>query len=169
MPIRPARPGDAPAVARVARAAWHAAYDDIIGPAAVDSQVEEWYAEADLRRSISGDGPFYVAVENDAVVGFAQGVVTDEGEAWLPRIYVAPEHWGSGHGSALLERVAGDLADRDPERLQLVVLADNDVGRFFYEGHGFSVEERRTGEIGGVECEELVFSAPLDALAGEDG
>lgn len=175
--IRSARPGDASAIAAVARASWHAAYDDLLGSAAVDDQVDEWYDPTALRQQVD-EGPFVVADAGDetgggtdeeavteaGVVGFAQGTVTDDGEAWLPRLYVHPDWWGEGVGTALLRRVAGALRERGHERLRLVVLTDNDVGRGFYEGHGFSVETRRRDTVGGVACEEVVLSAPLASV-----
>lgn len=173
--VRPATPDDAPAIRQVARETWHAAYDDVIGPDAVDSVVDEWYGVAGLRESIQReDGLFLVAdrsaeneldgeVEPDGeVVGFAQGVLADEDEpAWLPRIYVHPDRWGEGVGSELLGRVEAWLRDAAAERLRLAVMADNEVGNAFYEKHGYEVVEERDEEVLGAAFEEYVREKEL--------
>jgi ribosomal protein S18 acetylase RimI-like enzyme len=153
--IRPAETGDVADVRRIARESWHAAYDDLLGPDPVESVVSEWYDLNRLRRSVErDDGVFLVAEtrEEEAdpkVVGFAQGVLAEEDAAELPRIYVHPDYWGEGAGSAMLERVEDWATDRGAERLRLVVLADNEVGNAFYERHGYPTVGSRESEFEG--------------------
>ncbi|MFC4358869.1 GNAT family N-acetyltransferase [Halobium salinum] len=148
MRIRPAAPDDAPGIAEVAREAWHAAYDDLLGPGLVDDRVDGWYDVERLREGLDA-ADHYVVAEVDSggagteVVGYAAASTGVEGrpddEATLEAIYVRPDHWGEGVGSRLLERVAGSVADTGIERLSAVVFADNEVGRAFYDRHGFAV------------------------------
>jgi len=165
--VRPAAPADAAAVQRVARAGWHAAYDDILGAERVEDTVDDWYAADAVRRDAADDGrPFFVAVDPadgasedapdaaDAVVGFA--AVTPDGpetsaDAWeLYRIYVHPDRWGEGAGSALLARCERTVRERGGDALELSVLADNEVGVSFYRSRGF--ERVRTTHDGGLDA-----------------
>ena len=68
----------------------------------------------------------------------------------LLRIYVAPGCWNAGIGTALLERVEGDLEARDVPAYELAVLAANDVGVSFYESCDFERVETEEAELAGV-------------------
>ncbi|WP_276299942.1 GNAT family N-acetyltransferase [Halorussus lipolyticus] len=175
--VRSAEAGDVADVRRIARESWHAAYDDIVGPESVGSVVDEWYDLNHLRRSVErDDGVFLVAeigggsedadatddADDPEVVGFAQGVLGGaDDSAELPRIYVHPDHWGEGAGSAMLERVEDELADRGAERLRLVVLADNEIGNAFYERHGYPTVGSRESEFEGETYADYVREKEL--------
>lgn len=144
MDVRTAVPGDAEGIERVARETWHATYASILSDDRIDDIVDGWYDPADLREVIRGDDPFVVAERGGRVVGFAQAVSEDGGEeAELARLYVAPDHWGSGAGTRLLDAVVAPLTASGVARLWAVVAADNDVGRSFYDSRGFEVRDRR--------------------------
>lgn len=148
-------------VQRVARAGWHASYDDIVGPERVEETVNSWY---DPERLVADDvrnpeRPFFVAerrgdraagrrdrtadaATGDAtagdVVGFAEAAAGDEPGVWqLYRIYVHPEAWGEGVGTALLAEIEAAVRERGAEALRVSVHAENDVGVSFYEARGF--------------------------------
>jgi ribosomal protein S18 acetylase RimI-like enzyme len=168
--VRPARPGEAEAIRALGRLAWHAAYDEILGPETVDRTIDEWWKLRGLRRAATDeDDLFLVATGPDPVEpsGEIAGVAhatPDRGEAGvyeLGRLYVHPDYWGAGFGSALVD----SLRDRVPpgtDRLRLVVLAENEVGVDFYESYGFERVDSRISETDGVEHEELVYELALD-------
>lgn len=139
--IRRATGADAVAIQRVARDAWHAAYDDELGADRVEESVEAWYDPERLVEDDIGDPerPVLVAESDGGVVGFAELVPDDEDDArcHLYRIYVAPEHWGRGIGGALLDRAEAVARERAFERLELSVMAANERALGFYEAHGF--------------------------------
>ena len=176
METRDATPADAREVAAVARASWHAAYDDLLGPDTVDRTVDEWYDTESLRAEIdeAADAAcFLVAEADDEVVGFANAGPArdwesdpDDPDAFFSRLYVAPDHWGEGLGSRLTARVADDLREAGHERIWLEVFEANGRAREFYESIGFerigSVDET----FGGTEVTTLHLSAPLSAVVG---
>ena len=159
--VRPAITGDVAAVRRVARESWHAAYDDVLGAETVDGVVDSWYDPEHLVASVEREDGVFLVAERDGdgdassgdstgsrVVGFTQGVLGDgDDPAELPRIYVRPDRWGEGVGSAMLARAEEWLVDRGAERLRLVVLAGNEVGNGFYETHGYRVVDERESEL----------------------
>ncbi|WIV67825.1 GNAT family N-acetyltransferase [Natrialbaceae archaeon AArc-T1-2] len=163
--VRRAVPDDARAVREIATESWHAAYDDVLGTDTVVETIDRWYELADLEaaivdaRDIEGI-VFLVAEDGNELVGFAQaGPHRDQpAVASLSRIYVRPDRWGEGIGTALLERLEDDLEAYD--RLCLAVLADNDVGVSFYESTGF---ERVGVQESNLEdgLEEYVYEKPL--------
>jgi ribosomal protein S18 acetylase RimI-like enzyme len=160
--VRDATPDDGAAIRAVADPAWHAAYDDRLGVAAVDRLVDAWYAPDDLRREITDGGPFVVAEQPSGVIGFAQGRRVAGGDAALSRLYVHPDAWGRGVGTALLGATARRL--RPAGTLRAVVMAANAVGRAFYDRHGFTLRERRMTRLEGLAFEVVVLVAPLGPL-----
>jgi ribosomal protein S18 acetylase RimI-like enzyme len=160
--VRDAHPDDGAAIRAVAGPAWHAAYDDRLGVAAVDRLVDAWYAPGDLRREIAGRDPFVVAEDASGVVGFAQGRRVAGGDGALSRLYVHPDAWGRGVGTALLGATARRL--RPAGTLRAVVMAANTVGRAFYDRRGFTLRGRRVTNLEGLSFEVVVLVAPLGPL-----
>ena len=151
--LRSAKPADALTVERVARESWHAAYDDFLSEGTVNEVVDEWY-DLDGLRDAAGDDEqvLIVATGNNDVRGFAHAAPGPERGAWhLLRIYVVPDHWHEGIGTALLERIEDDLEVRGVPAYELAVLAANDIGVSFYESHGFERFETEKAELAGVE------------------
>jgi ribosomal protein S18 acetylase RimI-like enzyme len=66
-------------------------------------------------------------------------------------LYVVPEHWSTGAGRRLLDRVLETLIAAGEHRLVLWVLESNVRARRFYERAGFTATRRRADErFGGV-------------------
>lgn len=161
--IGTATPDDAVAVQRVARESWHAAHDDVVGPDVVETAIDEWYDPESLAASMDrDDGRFLVARADGILVGFAQAVLGDEDDpAYLARIYVAPERWGEGVGTDLLDRLERWLREAGADRLRLAVMADNEVGNAFYEERGYRVVDERETDLFGAAFEEFVREKSL--------
>jgi GNAT superfamily N-acetyltransferase len=157
--VRTAAVEDVPVIQRIARDAWHAAYDEILGAEAVETKIAEWYDPDDLRESVAAEeGVFVVAGDDPA--GFAQAVPGED--AWhLARIYVDPGKWGEGVGTALLDRIETELRAAGVKRYRLGVLAENEVGVGFYESRGFERFDTWTVELAGVETAEYWYRKAL--------
>jgi len=164
MSIREATPDDASEVRRVAVASWHAAHDDVIGADAVERLLDRWYDPEDLPKSIERpEAPMFVAEEDGDVVGFAQGGPSEEGpaDAVVGRIYVHPDDWGQGYGSQLLDRLFDAFRAEGYESVSLAVMADNEVGRSFYDEWGFSIHAERTVELAGETVDDVILVRDL--------
>lgn len=83
-----------------------------------------------------------------------------ENEAGLKAIYVDPEHWGEGVGTALLERGLSLLPEA-VETLRLEMLDGNDVGDAFYRAKGFERTGEATHEIDGEAYPTVVYARPV--------
>ena len=144
--VRAARPGDALALARVQVASWQAAYRELI-PAGrlaaftVAARTAAWRHNlahpAGVRTTVfDGDG---------GVTGFASVGASRElrgwGEIWM--IYVAPDVWGRGVGSALFADAIAALTARGLGRVMLWVLEGNARALQFYQGSGFVLDGGR--------------------------
>jgi ribosomal protein S18 acetylase RimI-like enzyme len=162
--IREAHAGDVSGIQRVARRGWYAAYEDFLSPETIEAKLGEWYATEPLRENVEReDVGYFVAVDEEQVLGYAAGGPSDDGPAigFLGAIYVDPDFWGEGIGSQLLARVESFLAERGYERLRFNVFAENDVGKAFYRSRGYEVVENAETDIGNDVAEELVFEGPI--------
>jgi ribosomal protein S18 acetylase RimI-like enzyme len=167
--IRPDSPADAPAIARVRRESWFAAYEGIIPMPVIDRVTT-------ASRTVTAPPPYrrtlVAAVgEQPAVVGYASygperavaslslpsaadsstpaGVTAPDpltpvgragGVGELYALYVTPAWWSAGVGRALMGSVLSALEDDGYRRVVLWVLADNARARRFYERAGFAAD-----------------------------
>jgi GNAT superfamily N-acetyltransferase len=62
-------------------------------------------------------------------------------QGWLNHLYIAPDRWGMGLGTKLLEAARSDVS-----HLQLWVFQGNAMARQFYSKHGFCEREFTDGQ-----------------------
>ncbi|MFH5797251.1 GNAT family N-acetyltransferase [Haladaptatus sp. CMAA 1911] len=164
MKFREATPEDAESIQQIAHASWHSAYDHHISEETVEDILEMWCDRDALTESIDrGDALMLLATTSDEIIGFVQGEPTDHGpaDATIGRIYVLPEYWGEGAGTQLLNRLFDSFRAAGHESVWLGVMAGNEVGRSFYDKHGFEVHEERTVELAGEKVDDIVLVRDL--------
>ena len=180
--VRPARPDDAAAIARVQTVAWRTAYRELLPPAVLD-QWDEAAAAASWRSAITrpptpGHGVL-VAVEREQVVGFAaygpaEAAPGDPPSPDGPATEVAPllvePRWGRrGHGSRLLAAVS-DLAGATGAGRLVTWLPEGDsVSASFLESAGWDRDGwARTLDTGGEPLREVRWHTVLDGATGSE-
>jgi len=177
--IRPATPDDAAGIAAVRRVSWPAAYAGIMAPEVID-QVVARATEARERGSFTGrpwrhvlvaenpPGPAVDPAEAPAAVitGYASYGIERSVDG-LPRspragpgarplaaelyaLYVAPDHWSTGTGRALMDQVLAAVLAEGHGRIILWVLRDNHRARRFYERAGFRRRGREHPSFAGA-------------------
>ena len=145
LPVRPATPADVDAIAELHVASWRAGYrglvdDQVLDRLSVDERAAQWRAH--LRRVA-----VLVAETGGALDGF---VAFTPATGEIGALYVAPERFRSGTGSALIEAAHEAIAAAGREEAVLWVFAGNAAGRAFYAAHGYepdgaSATEPRSG------------------------
>ena len=143
--VRPAGPDDVAGVCRFGEAHIRPHYAPLIGAAAADAQVRDWWNEAHLGAAVAGGG---------VVVAEAGGQLLGVGQRgrWgadhvVYKLYVHPGHRGHGLGRQLLEALIGQLPP-DVDRLYIEHFAANERAGAFYEREGFSVERIEASPTG---------------------
>lgn len=122
---RPALASDAPAIARILRVSLRTAMPWLPDLHTPDEDL--WFVESRLLPRAT------VTVAEIDGVPVAYSALT---EGWIEHLYILPQHWRAGIGSALIRRVQAHELD-----LQLWAFQRNFPARRFYEAHGFrSVE-----------------------------
>jgi GNAT superfamily N-acetyltransferase len=131
--IRPARPDDVESLLAIQRAACVKAFAHIYPPDLYpfpDDDIRDMWRDA----LADADLEAYVGEEDGAPVGCA--AVRD---VFLRNLYVVPERWRSGVGSALHDLALERLRARGNAEATLWTLEENWDGRRFYENRGWTL------------------------------
>lgn len=154
--------------------AWETAYEGILPDSVIadavdpDPTAETVAAQYERLTGYGHERVLVIEGDDGAVRGYAvfrwgdddtKSSVRDD-EAELKELYIDPDYWGEGFGTALLE--AG--IDRLPpavEALALETLAGNDAGVAFYEGRGFEQTGTASFETASGRHRTLVYRKPL--------
>jgi len=170
--VRHAIPQDASAIARVHVRSWQVAYRGLLDDAVLDRlSVEErevmWRAL--LSEVGSGSGTLVAEVAAE-IVGFCSLMTAGEEDGGvtcceLAAIYVTPESYRQGIGSALLSRSLEHARSDGCGEMILWVLRDNRPARAFYQRFGFKPDgvekwDAATGQV------EVRLRATLTAPRG---
>ncbi len=171
MKVRPARPTDAPAIARAHIRSWQAAYRGLLPDEMLDGldshierRTQRW--EDILAHDLDH---VLVAEQLDEVVGFAHvsrcrdedhGLLHHVGE--IPAIYLMKEAWGLGLGRSLMAGAERLLVEARFDRACLWVLEGNARARRFYEAAGWSADGAEKSEtMPGASLHEVRYVKPL--------
>lgn len=156
MHVREATRADVDDIRRVAEASWEVDYPEILTRETAEEAVSEWYDTDSLTEAVDeGRTELLVAERDEEPVGFAHATWNaSEGEAYILRLYVAPDYRNRGFGRELLERTCKRLADYDVDRIYGLVLAENDPGNAFYQEFGFERVDQSETHIGGETYQE---------------
>ncbi|HEY6636876.1 MAG TPA: GNAT family N-acetyltransferase [Solirubrobacterales bacterium] len=143
--VRKATPDDTDAIVAVTAAGWRTAYRDIVPQDRLASlPLARWRHEVHvgLRRPVE-DSFSYVAEIDGDFAGYcfvaAPSREPDLGRkvAELVAIYIEPERWGQGAGSALMHTALVQLADLPYDEVVLWTFKENAPAIAFYERHGW--------------------------------
>lgn len=167
--IRPARPGDEAAIARVHVDTWRTTYAGIVSDEHLAALSYERSEAKWAERIVDPQMLVFVAeLEPGLVVGFASGgaarkaVAGCDGELYA--LYVFKANQGHGYGRRLVEAMAGALRERGFRSMVIWALKGNPACGF-YEAMGGRQAGESTIEIGGEALPELAYSWPdLSAL-----
>lgn len=164
--VRSATRDDVPAIRRIARRSWRTAYGHFLDEETVATALEEWYDPENLHERLAArDVTVLVATRDDAVVGFCSGVGESGALDYvveLGALYVDPDEWRSGAGTALLGRFEDEHRRDGCEAIRAEVLADNDAGRSFYDDRGYEVVEEHELALFGESVRVLVLRNEFD-------
>ncbi|ADJ50120.1 acetyltransferase [Amycolatopsis mediterranei S699] len=135
--VRPAGPGDVSAIHRFGEAHVRAHYTPLIGAAAAEAQVRDWWNETHVGAAVSA-GLVVVAEAGGELLGVGQRGRCGADHV-VYKLYVHPGQRGRGLGPRLLDALAAQLPT-GTGRLYIEHFAANERAGAFYEREGFAVD-----------------------------
>jgi GNAT superfamily N-acetyltransferase len=170
--VRRVKPGDADDLDEVFRRSWFEGFGDIIDDEDLEN-VEQGrcVTEDDIDQRIQQDGVLTLVYAVDGTV-LGQGRIvwsedtkesytdTDHGEAELRSMYMHPDHWNEGIGSAIMESLV-DRCPLEPSALKAETYEGSEAAEF-YRSKGFKVVQRSA-----VEAVETGMSRDYSAVVLE--
>ncbi|MFW5964793.1 MAG: N-acetyltransferase family protein [Natronomonas sp.] len=161
--VREATSEDVSGIRRVAERAWRAAYGEFLPPDVIDEAMAEWYDPEATRTQARREDVAYFVADDGGVVGYVSGGPGESPTvARLGAIYVDPDRWGDGVGTALLSRFESWCRRRDHETVELRVLAENDIGSSFYRARGYEPVDEVKRDLFGETVPERTFRRRLE-------
>lgn len=130
--IRPARIEDAAEIARFGHASWLAGIAPHVGDAARSRNIHELF----LAFARDFHAEILVAAIDGRLVGFG---ATEHGDNFISDIWVAPEYFGQGIGSALLQALEHVICERGYETAGISALSVNTRALGLYRRCGYDI------------------------------
>jgi len=121
--------------------------DNVVKFGIPEDYVKKAFAEETLQKAIKeGKSTFYLAFEDNDLIGFAQTIQRNASTAELDRIVVFPPHERKGIGTKLLQCALSDLEQRGTKNVLVVAGKEEEHARRFYEKNGFKLIKEDTIE-----------------------
>jgi GNAT superfamily N-acetyltransferase len=164
--VRRATPDDARAIAATGVIGWQSAYrgilpDDYLDAMSVETRAIAWRHR--LEADTDGLAPAWVGESGGRVVGFVSGGPPRDEDVAPPTaeiyaIYLRPEAWRHGLGTALMGAATGHLRSLGATDLVLWVFEANRAARSFYEALGWRPDGGRQALlVGGFRAQEIRY------------
>lgn len=162
--LREATPDDVTGVLRIAERGWNTTYADILSQETIDAAMAEWYDTDTIREFIeSEDVAYFVAERDENIVGYVSGGPSNEANvATLGAIYVDPDYWNEGIGTALLREFEEFCRRRNYETVRFLVLSENDIGESFYRKQGYEIIEKQETDLFDETVSENLFPGKVE-------
>lgn len=174
--VRPARPGDAPDIARIQLATWRVAYRRLVPAHILDQMDEHFLRERWLDSIVNPPTPRHrvlVAVEQAAqeyLVGFvATGPSDDDPAVAAITEFLVEPRWGRrGHGSRLLAAAADHWRDDGHRSAQMWVFEQDPATTKFLTSAGWAPAGlRRELDVDDMLVPQVLMHTSLDASASD--
>ena len=147
MILRPASLEDVPALAKLGRESFCAAFEHLYNPEDLATFLEQVYSEKSVREEVEGPECIHrLADDGDGLIGYCKmrqpSWYADDSDAENPialgQLYTDGARTGEGIGAALMEWALAEARERDCDAIQLSVWSENFGAQRFYERYGFS-------------------------------
>lgn len=173
MELRPATSADVPALARLGRESFVAAFGHLYSEENLNAFLEQVYSEASVREEVEGEECIHrLADDGTRLLGYVKlrypsWYIEDSptgvsNPIALGQLYTQPDLTGQGIGAALMEWAIAEARARGHDAIQLSVWAENFGGQRFYQRYGFAKVADIDFWVGDHRDEEFLYELRLD-------
>lgn len=165
--LRPARPADAPALAKLGRDSFVAKFGTMYRADDLAAFLAEMHADEVVAREIANPRTQYrLAERDDALAGYCKlGLACGWAEhargghaIELKQLYTAPGATGGGIGSALMDWALAEAGALGADEIQLSVWSGNTDAQRFYHRYGFAKVAEIYFWVGAQRDDEFLFA-----------
>ncbi len=125
----------------VCRAGYQDVSKGLLSDSYIEARCKAFYNADRVKKEVSHSGPswggYFVAIENDEVVGAGGGGMTDEKTSWLYVLYLNPLRRNEGIGTKLLQAITDQQIEYGAKEQHVTVQKGNMKGIPFYEARNF--------------------------------
>jgi len=147
-------------IAKVCTAGYWATYGDTYPEAYISRVIEEFYNADRIRQEVETSsrqwGGYFVAVEDEQVMGAGGGGMTGDNTGEIFVLYIDLERRNEGIGTKILNAITAQQREFGAREQWVSVLAGNQKGIPFYEAKGFVFQYEQPSY--GNEAEERFVS-----------
>ncbi|MGD1253983.1 GNAT family N-acetyltransferase [Mycobacterium seoulense] len=101
------------------------------------------------------------ATHDDRIIGYAMLIRGDDDDVELSKIYVAPEHHGTGVATALMDLALATAGEWGAGRVWLGVNQANRRAQRFYTRSGFAISGTRIFRVGASHENDFIMTRTL--------
>jgi ribosomal protein S18 acetylase RimI-like enzyme len=139
--LRSVTPADYQAIREVATLSRRASLGHFMTEEEIAEEVDHYYRDEVLNGIISNPAnAMYVAERGDKILGYCSALPKDRrGRPRILQFYVRPDAQRNGVGELLFERSRNHLKEAGVKEMVVSTLAENTIGRSFFEKMGLSL------------------------------
>jgi N-acetylglutamate synthase-like GNAT family acetyltransferase len=146
MLIRKATTSDIENIQSIAKTTWANTYT-FLPQGQIEYMLELMYSNNSLLEQMNNKHQFFVAENDENIIGFASVSKQEENTCKLNKLYVLPTTQKTGAGKCLLQSVITFAKENGVKEIQLQVNRNNNA-KDFYLKHGFTILFEADFEIG---------------------
>lgn len=137
--------------------------DNVVKFGVPEEYVRKVFSEETLLKvALTEKATFYLALENNEIIGFAQTIQHDVSTAELDRIIIFPQYAQKGIGTQLLHQVLVDQEQKGVTTITVKVGKGESYARRFYEKNGFKrMKETVIEAPWGKKLNIIIYQLPL--------
>ena len=131
----------------LAKEIWHEYFTAIIGKAQVDYMLEKFQSKKAITEQIENGFLYFLIKNNKNPVGYI-GVLAEEKQLFLSKLYITLAERGKGHGRKAIEFLEQLAIDKNLSKISLTVNRHNSATINLYKKLGFENRGSTVQEIG---------------------
>ncbi|WP_395783549.1 GNAT family N-acetyltransferase [Aquirufa sp.] len=163
MQFRKAVISDIPVIQQIAEKAWRPTYSHILSEDQTIYMLAMMYGTEVLMKQINSQIAFYLAVEEDLVIGYFAMEITEPSKMKLHKIYLDPDQKSKGAGTKIIEFIKDVAFKAGVRQIELNVNKFNSAVQF-YEKIGFFRAKEMVLDIGnGYVMDDYVMQLNLES------